>query len=303
MKKLLLLVSICIPAFLFGQTPTDAVMMKQRQSCLAVIYDRGSWDHYWEGTYLRTNANVGTLNRRMILPMIAIGLHDKLNLIVSLPHVKTESSAEAGGRMQGASGLQDIGLNLKAEALKKEIGKGKLSLLGNVGFSTPMTNYLSDYLPYSIGSGAPEFSLRGIAQYKLNNGFYVQTSLAQLWRGVTEIERDYYYNNGSYYTNKMDVPNAWNFNGALGVWLLKDGLKLEATYMSSICTSGDDIRKYNAGQPTNKVEVGQVGFNTQFYIKKIKGLGVLAYYTKMISGRNMGEFTNVGGGVTYQFKL
>jgi hypothetical protein len=239
----------------------------------------------------------------MIMPMIAIGLHDKVNLIVSLPYVKTESSEEAGGRMHGAKGFQDIGLNLKAEAYKKEIGKGKLSLLGNVGFSTPISNYLSDYMPYSIGFGAPEFSLRGIAQYKMNNGFYAQTSLAHLWRGVTQIERDYYYNNGSYYSDKMDVPNAWNFNGALGVWLLKNGLKFEATYMSLVSTSGDDIRKYNAGQPTNKVEVGQVGLNTQFFIKKIEGLGLQAYFTKMISGRNMGEFTNIGGGITYQFKL
>lgn len=286
-----------------AQTPTDATMMKQRESCFALIYDRGSWDHYWEGTYLRTNANVGTLNRRMVMPMISIGLHNKLNLIISLPHIKTESSEEAGGRLHGVTGFQDIGINLKAEAFSKQLGKGKLSLLGNVGYATPASNYLSDYQPYSIGLGAPEFSLRGIAQYRLDNGLYVQAAMAHMWRGVTEVERDYYYNNGSFYTNKMDVPNAWNFNGAIGWWLLKGALKLEANYMSSVCTSGDDIRKYNAGQPTNKVEVGQAGFNTQFFFKKPKGLGVVAYYSKFISGRNMGEFTNIGGGLTYQFKL
>jgi hypothetical protein len=101
----------------------------------------------------------------------------------------------------------------------------------------------------------------------------------------------------------MDVPNAWNFNGAVGFRMLKNSLKLEANYMGLNSTSGDDIRKYNPGQPTNKVEVGQVGFSAQYYIKQVKGLGVMAYYSKIISGRNMGEFSNLGIGVTYQFKI
>jgi hypothetical protein len=288
---------------LHAQTPSDAIMMKQRESCIALMYDHGSWDHYWEGDYLRTNGNVGTVTRRMIMPMIAIGLHDKLNLIVSGAHIKTESKEGNGGYMNGASGFQDFGVSLKALVVEKEIGTHRLRFLTNIGYSTPMTNYLSDYLPYSLGFGADEFSLRGIGQFKMFNGLYAQIAVAHLWRGQTEIERDYYYNNGSYYTNKMDVPNAWNLNGAIGMWLFDNSLKLEAGYASMKCTSGDDIRKYNAGQPTNKVEVGQVGFSTQYYFKDIKGFGLLAYYTKTISGRNMGQFTNIGGGVTYQFKI
>jgi hypothetical protein len=286
-----------------AQTPTDAVMMKQRESCFALIYDKGSWDHYWEGDYLRINENVGTLSRRMIMPMIAIGLHDKLNLIISAPHIKTESSEGNGGYLEGASGFQDIGISLKAQLLNKEIGKGKLALLTNLGFSTPMSNYLSDYMPYSIGFGATEWSARGIVQYKLNMGLYAVGSFAYLWRGQTEIERDYYYANGSYYTNIMDVPSALSFNTAVGMWFLKNSLRVEASYGAVNCVSGDDIRIYNAPQPTNKVEVGQIGFTTQYFIKQVKGLGVLAYYSKMISGRNMGEFTNIGAGVTYQFKI
>lgn len=305
MKKLILFVSFLFPLFgvLRAQTPSDAVMMKQRESCFALIYDKGSWDHYWEGDYLRTNGNVGTLTRRVIMPMIAIGIHDKVNLIISVPHVKTESKEPNGGYLHGANGMQDLGLSLKAELLKKQIGKGKLSALANVGFSTPITNYLSDYMPYSLGFGANEWSLRGIVQYRMDNGIYAQAGLAHLWRGQTTIERDYYYNNGSYYTNVMDVPNAWNFNGAVGIWLFKNSLKLEANYFGLNSTSGDDIRKYNAGQPTNKVEIGQAGFTAQYYIKQVKGLGALAYYSQIISGRNMGQFSNLGAGVTYQFKI
>lgn len=303
MKKLLLVVLILYPLVgaLHAQTASDAVMMKQRESCFALIYDQGSWDHYWEGDYLRTNGNVGTFSRRMVTPMIAIGLHDKLNLIVGVPHIKTESKEPNGGYLNGVSGMQDLSVSLKAQVFEQEIGTSKVTALTNIGFSTPITNYLSDYMPYSLGFGASEFSLRAIGRFKMNNGLYAQVGVAHLWRGQTEIERDYYYNNGSYYSNRMDVPNAWNLNGAIGIWLFDNSLKLEANYLSLNSTSGDDIRKYNAAQPTNKVEFGQVGFVTQYYF--IKGFGVLAYYTKTMSGRNMGEFSNFGLGLTYQFKI
>jgi hypothetical protein len=169
-----------------------------------------------------------------------------------------------------------------------------------------MSNYLSDYMPYSLGLGTNEVTLRGILHYQLDKGMYVRLAGAYLWRGQTETERDYYYNNGSYYSTFMDVPNAWNYNATIGTWLFDYSLKVEASYMALKSTAGDDIRPYNSPQPTNKVEVEQVGFFAQYYFKKlepVKGLGVLAYYSNMINGRNMGKFSNIGVGATYQFKV
>jgi hypothetical protein len=286
-----------------AQTPSDAIMMKKRELCFALIYEHGSWDQYWEGTYLRSNATVATLKRNTLLPMVAIGLIDKVNLIVGVPYIQTKSSEPNGGKFDGAQGFQDLRLALKGEVLNKQIGRGKLAFLTTVGYSTPITNYLSDYMPYSIGFGANEVSLRGILQYQWDKGMYVRTSLAHLWRGQTKAERDYYYNNGSYYTAWMDVPNAWTYDGVAGIWLLENSLRIEASYMGLKSTSGDDIRSYNAPQPTNKVNVDQVGGFAQYYFRKIKGLGVLGYYSQIVNGRNMGKFTTFGVGATYQFKI
>jgi hypothetical protein len=286
-----------------AQTPFDAVMMKQRESCLAVVYDRGSFDHYYEGTYLRTNGTIATVTRQMFLPMIAIGTHDKVNLIVALPYIKNESSEPNGGYFAAQKGFQDINLVLKGEIINKQIGKGKLAALAVAGYSTPVTNYLSDYRPYSIGFGANEFSLRGIVQYKLDMGVYVRGACAHLWRGQTKVERDYYYNNGSYYTPWMDVPSAWNYHAVAGFKTLKNALVLEASYVGLTSTSGDDIRPYNAAQPTNKVDAGQAGFQTQYYIPQVKGVSVLAYYYQVISGRNLGKIGGFGVGATYAFKI
>ncbi len=286
-----------------AQTPSDAIMMKKRELCFAAVYEHGSWDHYWEGTSLRNNETVATLKRNTVLPMVAIGLIDKVNLIVSVPYVQTKSTDPNGGKFEGAKGFQDLGLALKGEVINKQMGPGKLAFLTTLGYSTPITNYLSDYRPYSIGFGANEVSLRGILQYKWDKGLYIRTSTAHLWRGQTEAERDFYYNNGSYYTSWMDVPNAWTYDGVVGIWMLENSLRMEANYTGLKSTSGDDIRSYNAPQPTNKVNMDQVGFFTQYYLKKVKGLGVLGYYSQVVNGRNTGKFSTFGFGATYQFKI
>lgn len=304
-RILVIITLLCLPLShsLTAQTPSDALMMPSKNICMLIAYDMGSFDRYWEGSYLRSNQTIATVDRNTLLPMAAIGILDDLNFYVALPYVRTESSEPNGGKFTGSRGIQDIGLALKYRAIQKSLGNGELSALATAGFSTPFTNYLSDYKPYSLGAGAPEFSLRGISQYQWTNGFYIRGSLAHLWRGYTEAERDYYYNNGSYYTAWMDVPNAWTYEGILGKWLFDTTLKLEFNYTGLASTSGDDIRAYNAAQPTNKVKFDRIGFSVQYYVKSLKGLGLVAYHNRIVNGRNMPKLSNTGFGVTYQFNV
>jgi hypothetical protein len=294
---------LCFAGVVHAQTPSDAIMMKQREVCVGLTYEYASFDEYWEGTTLRTNETIAEVSRISVAPMVAIGLHERVNFYVSVPYIKTESSDPNGGLLVGAKGFQDLNLALKFEIINKAVGKGKLAVLAAGGYATPITNYLSDYRPYSIGNGTNELSVRGIVQYKFDLGLYARAAGGHLFRGETRIERDYYYANGSYYTSWMDVPNAWEYSAAVGWWLFDNSLKLEASYYVLNSTSGDDIRKYNGAQPTNEVEFDQLGFSAQYYFKEVKGLGVLAYGSQMLKGRNMGKFTTFGAGVTYQFKF
>jgi hypothetical protein len=286
-----------------GQTPSDALMMPTGDICILFNHDVGSFDRYWEGSDLRHNETIATVHRNTTLPMAAIGVLNSLNFYVGVPYVHTKSSNPNGGRFEGADGFQDLILALKYRALEKTVGPGELSLFSTAGFSTPITNYLSDYQPYSLGLGAPEFSLRGIVQYRMHNGLYARAGAAHLWRGYTEAERDYYYDDGSYYTAWMDVPNAWNYDAALGLWLAENALKLEVNYTGLKSTSGDDIRAYNAAQPTNKVKFDKIGFSVQYYFPSIKGLGVLAYHSRIFNGTNSPKMNNTGAGLTYQFNF
>ncbi|MBN8577274.1 MAG: transporter [Cytophagales bacterium] len=302
MKKLLLLsAGILCMGSLRAQTFSDAIMMKKKEICFAFMYNQGQWDHYWEGTTLIENANIGTFTRNTYMPMVVYGITDKINVLAATPYMKTQSS---GGQLAGVQGFQDLNIGVKYEALKKDFGKHRVSVHAVAQFGTPMSNYLSDYQPYSLGLGTQELTGRLIGQYEFNKMIYVRASAAYLWRGQTEAERPYYYNNGSYYTTFMDVPNAVNYQAILGGWALKHNLRLEAFYTVLNCIAGDDIRRWNMPQPTNKMEVTQAGFFAQYYLKAIeplKGFSVMANYSQVLDGRNMGKATNIGGGITYQF--
>lgn len=286
-----------------SQTPSDALMMPAKNACVLANYDFGKFDQYWESDRLRGNLTIATVKRTMVLPMVAVGISNKLNFFVGVPYVKTLSTDPNGGKFAGAQGFQDLVLALKYEAIKKVTPKGELSVLGTVGYSTPITNYLPDYMPYSLGFGAPEVALRGIVQYQMKQGLYFRASLAHLWRGYAEAERDYYYNNGSYYTPWMDVPNAWTAEGVLGAWLLNYSLRVELSYSGLQSTSGDDIRAYSAPQPTNRVDMQRAGLMMQYYLPPAKKLGVLVYHSRVLNGLNAPKINNTGVGITYQFKF
>lgn len=294
-------------AFIFGstsllkaQTPSDALMMEKNEMCIALIYQQDTWDEYWEGSLLRDNKNIGVLTRNTVMPMVAYGITSKFNIIAALPYVTTEAS---GGQMVGASGLQDFGIFAKYSPFELKKESGSLATFITGGFSLPASSYLSDYLPFSLGLGTQEFSIRGIAKYEHKSGIYLRGSYAYLHRTTTEAERDYYYADGSFYTTTMDVPSASNAELALGGWLFSRSLQLEAGYVTQTSFSGDDIRSQNAGQPTNKMDMATINGRLRYFPSLLKGMSIMIGYTDVVSGRNVGKSTIISGGLTYQFML
>jgi hypothetical protein len=295
----LLLCGLGFSTIAIAQTPLDGLMMPKGEICIATIYENSSWDRYWEGSFTRRNGNIGTFTRQMFMPMVVGGLTDKINIILSLPFVRTFASA---GQMSGVEGIQDFGLSVKAQFLEKSFGKGKLLGFSNLSFSTPASQYLSDYMPFSLGFGSNEAGLRAILQYELDKGPYLRISSSYLHRGTTMAERDFYYKDRAYYTSTMDVPDATHSQVALGSWFLNKKLRIEASLTSFRCATGDDIRIYNMPQPTNKVDFDRIDGFAQYYFKGGEGFGLIGYYNHMFSGRNMGQFSGYGLGLTYQFK-
>jgi hypothetical protein len=281
-----------------AQTPSDALMMKKSEMCVATFYQHDTWDEYWEGTLLRDNLNIGTLTRTNIMPMLAYGITEKLNVFLSLPYVSTSAS---GGQMAGVSGFQDLSIFAKYKIINLEKTSGSFQTFGTVGYSLPVTSYLSDYMPLNLGLGTNELSARVIMKYEHKSGLYLRSSFAYLYRTTTEAERDYYYNDGGIYTSTMDVPNTTTVDGALGAWLFDRSIQLEVGAVKNTAQSGDDIRRQNAPQPTNKMNFTHVNAGIRFFPNFLKGFSIITGYTQVVAGRNVGKSTILTGGLTYQF--
>lgn len=281
-----------------AQTASDAVLMPAGRWCVALPYENTTWSTYWEGAFRRTNANIGTFTRQSLSPQIAIGLTDDLNLMAGVSWIST---AATGGQLAGVTGWQDLQVALKARLLDLDRPTGRFEVLATAGFGTPIANYLADYQPFSIGLGTTEWSLRSIFQYRSARGWYLQGTMGYLWRGLANAEKRYHYNQGSVYSEWMDVPNAWQAQLAAGWWLWQNTLRGELQVQRLDCPRGDDIRTYNAPQPTNQVKQTQLGLLIQWYPSRWKGIGLLGQARHVVAGRNTGIAQTWLGGVLYQF--
>lgn len=296
---LLLFVNTGIFNIITAQTPTDALMMDKGQICLAALYTHDTWNEYWEGTLKRDNQNVGTLTRQTVMPMLALGIIKRVNVIVALPWVRTEAS---GGQVAGTSGIQDFGIWLKGTALELQAGPGKFTTHVVAGFSAPASNYLPDYAPFNLGLGCTEGSLRGILQYQIKS-VYLRAQAAYHLRSNCKIERDYYYTTQGYYSDEVNMPNAITYGATLGTWLFNNTLQIDATYDGLNTQGGHDIRRQDVGFPSNRMIFTRVGGALHYYVPFVKGLGVVAAGNYILTGRNVGQSTMITGGITYQFGL
>lgn len=282
---------------LAAQTDIDAIMMGKNQFCTGVIYNGSSWKEYWEGTLKRENANLGTVSTNMIGPMGSLGVSSRLNIIFNLPYIKTKASA---GQLKGFSGLQDLSLWLKWKPVKKKVGKGTLSLFTIGGISSPVSDYVADYLPLSIGMRSRNISLRGMADYQL--GVWTATiSGTYVHRSNIEIDRSSYYTTEMHYSNEVFMPDAAQFNARMGyrgkTWVV------EAVADNWTTLGGFDITRNNMPFPSNRMNMTRTGINMKYEPASPKGLTLIGGASTAIAGRNVGKSTSIQAGLFYIFNL
>lgn len=282
-----------------AQTPDDGFWMEPGQICIAVPYSFDSWDEYWEGELLRDNQNIGTFKRQSVMPMFALGLIPNLNVIVSLPYVWTSST---GGSVTGQEGVQDFSLWLKWRPGQFSWEKSRLDLSVVGGFSTPASNYYPDYLPFSIGLASTNLTGQGIVHFEMKKGWFATLTGGYTTRSNIELERDHYYSGGqAYYTNEMDMPDL--ATGRLALGFVNARIKTDAFVTVMNTLGGDDIRRQDMPLPNNNMDQTRVGAEAQYYFAKIKGLSVIGFGSYAVAGRNVGQSTNFGGGIAYQFGI
>jgi hypothetical protein len=280
--------------FTYSQTEIDGIMMGKGLLCSGLIYENSSWTYYWEGTFKRENLNFGKVSTEKVVFNTNYGITNKLNVIVSLPYVVTNASA---GTLKGQKGLQDLSFTLKYMPIEKKIKNVFFSAYVFGGYSFPVSDYLADYLPLSIGLKSKVITGRAMIDLQWKSVF-VTTSFAYLKRYDIEIERDAYYTTSMHYTNLVDMPDAVNYNLRLGYrtnWLIAEAI------FDDMKTLGKtfDITPNNMPFPSNTMNMSRIGVNCKYTFKKMPELALISGFNHVIAGRNVGQSTTFYGGAFY----
>jgi|SRR5579871_1618835 len=294
-QKLLLIISACIifPFASKSQTDIDAIMMAKNNFCVGGMYAQSSWKNYWEGTFKRNNQNLGTVSTKMVSLMGNYGITNKLNVIAGAPYVWTHATA---GTLHGMKGVQDLSLWLKWLPLEKSVGDGTLSVYTIGGFSTPLTNYLADYLPLSIGLHSTTFSGRLMVDYQWSNWF-ATASGTYTYRNDITIDRTSYYTTQEILSNKVDMPDVFSYNFRAGY--RSERLIAELVFDKMITLGGFDIRKNDMPFPSNKMISSMLGVNGKYNFPWVAGLSLTGGGSYTLAGRNVGQSTMYNIGVFY----
>ncbi len=276
-----------------AQTDADAIMMTKNNFCTGAMYGTSSWDHYWEGTLKRDNANLGTVSSQMVSIMGNYGISDKLNVLFGLPYITTKASA---GTLHGQKGVQDLSLWVKWMPIEKQVGKGTLSVYGIGGFSFPVTNYIADFLPLSIGLHTNNLSMRAMVDYQVGNLFATASGTYILRSNIT-LDRTAYYTTSLHLTDEVEMPNGLSYSARAGY--RSSRLIAEAIFNKWDTQGGFDITRNNMPFPSNQMNMATLGVNIKYTLKAINGLSLIGGGNYTLDGRNVGQTTAINGGIFY----
>jgi len=293
MKSLLNYLLFLLPLLGRAQMPHDAIYMSKGSVCVAGMYTHSSWNKYWENSLKRENLNIGTLTTQTAMVMPAIGITNRINVILSLPYVQTEASA---GNLMGQRGVQDLSAWVKVKAVKL----GGFSLNGIIGASIPLGPYVADFMPMSIGMQCRTATGRLLANYKdKKTGLYVTAHGSYGWRSNIKIDRDAYQADDRVYnTSQVHVPNIYDAGLRLGV--LHRTWQTEVWAEKTACLNGDYIRRNDMPFPTNNMQATSVGWYGKFQPRHV---GVNARVGYVVDGQNAGQSTSYTVGLLYLFRL
>lgn len=278
---------------MFAQTDMDGLMMEKHFFCAGPTVNKSSWKNYWEGTFKRDNANLGTVSSSAAMIMGNYGVTDKLNLLFSLPYIKIKASA---GNLKGQHGIQDLSLWVKWVAKEKRIGKGDLKAIVLGGYSTPVSDYYIDLMPLAIGMHSKTGHVRLMADYEYGN-WSATLSGAYMFRSNVFLDRNTYYTTELHYTNEVKMPNANDINFRIGyrgsTWIA------EAIVDKFTTLGGFDITKNNMPFVSNKMDATKLGLHVKYEAGFVNGLSFVADASTTVAGRNIGQSSGFGGGVFY----
>jgi hypothetical protein len=293
MKKTLLILTIFLTTKIFAQTEMDGLLMEKNLFCVGATYGKINWKNYWEGTFKRENLNLGKVSNSTTMINGNYGITNKLNVIFTLPYIKTKASA---GQLAGQKGIQDLSLYLKWVGYTKQFKKSILKGILVGGVSIPLGKYTPDLLPLSIGAQSKTASVRAMVDFQKATWFGTASG-AYIYRGNVKLDRNTYYTTSLHYSNMVEMPNAFNIN-------LRGGYRSETWIVEAIANKwitngGFDISKNNMPFVSNKMDATTIGLHVKYETNFVNGLSFVGDGMTTVAGRNVGQTSGFTVGAFY----
>lgn len=263
-----------------SQTEVSGFFPSQNELTLAPGYTYKSYSNFYRGDELTEGApaGAGRISSYIFNLYAEYGFTDWLSANVSLPYIDQQNANEILDPVSGeadASGLQDVNLNVKARAVRAELGDfGKLDLGVAAGYGMPVGDYEGRGI-ISIGTNATAITGRAIAQLTTSKNYFV------------ELQGGYSLRDNSDY----EVPNAMIYGMKLGYFNEFIYFHGQLAYQDSM--DGLDIGTPEwvaAGGPAAlpQTEVDFLILNVSFYVPILKDLGgISASVNTTLDGRNV----------------
>lgn len=301
MKYLFLSALFLLPHIpLFAQTIDDGRMMGKGLLCAGYMFTTDSWDEYWEGKLKRKNGNLGTVTTNTHQMFANLGVTSKLNFITTIPHVDTNASQ---GVLASMSGWQDATLALKYKFFETPFTElGTFRTIAVVSASLPMTNYPADFLPLSIGLQSRRISTRLTNHFRARKGWFATGTAAYSWRSDVPLDRPYFYTNGKLtFSDHVPMPNVFDYTLSGGY--TRRELVLSSSFSQQRVQGGGDIRRQDMPFVSNRMNYSRAGVYAKVPLPKYEPVSIVAAYSYILDGRNVGQSSTFTIGMTYLVRL
>ena len=298
-RILCLVLVAAMPSPVRAQTIDDGLMMPGKALFTGVFYGHDSWSEYWEGTLKRENQNVGTLTTDNVTWLANYGVGSRLNLIAMLPYVSTEAS---GGTLHPQSGLQDLTFAAKLRFFEAHPGARTVKGFAVASYAFPVSDYVADLLPLSIGSQSNRLSTRLTGHYREDWGLFVDATAAYTFRGNVTLDRPSYFTSGQLFlTDQVEMPDVFDYTFRVGY--MGHGFMIPVSYSQQFTQGGGDIRRQDMPFVSNKMNYSRIEGMARYTLKKPADLGFQVGVSRVLTGRNVGDSTTIGAGIIYTLRF
>lgn len=278
MRVMMLRGVVCIALAVVAALPASAnningFLRDKGEFDVALTYTSESYDQFWVGDTKVSDPGLGEVSTDSATMWLAYGITKNITVWANIPYVDAEGDGTAN---LSESGMQDFAAMGEFRLAGQPGSQGWGTLIGGVGFSTPMSDYEAN-APVDIGDGTTDF----------------------LTRLVYQIQRGSFYFSGQvgYDIRGDDAPDGYPLYAELGYTV--GPVTFNGFYAMLDADGGTDIGDPGFTFPSNNEESDRTGLKV--YGRITPSFGLVGAWFTTLDGRNTGDASGGSLGVVFNF--